>query len=392
MHSSTSNSDRTYIPLLVFLLILSVLLISWEVIIRTHYNPPVVINYDDKASKTADALNRSRKEWLIFGNCLALNGISPKAIKSFWKANTPIQNFPSMRNISRHEQSPLAFFHYLQKAEYYPDVIITNVSSWLNSTNYLTEAQQLITDDPLTLFPKKRKSNKFGLGAQENLQSNNIQTNIEQMITSTVSQTMKQSDKRFHLLDFSIFLYNLILTGDLRNSLYHINIQSWYKMAGQDSDGHGQIAFHISYDPSWEKAQDIMVEKQLVRMRTGHFLTDGYWSKLKSFIRHFKERGTDVYLVRLPEHKDIYKFNESYYNLSDRLGLISKTTKSPVLDLNQSGIVKQIKLYDTVHPDHQGSMLISKTIASWIAEMHPMNLMSYDPISSSDTDNRTLRK
>jgi hypothetical protein len=229
------------------------------------------------------------------------------------------------------------------------------------------DAHKLIQEDPLSLFPDQQAATTFKLGNEQLTQSSTLQSDLESSISASLSNIVKQSDKKFHLFDFSIFLHHFLSTGNLRDSLYHLNIQSWYKMVAQNSDGHGQTAFQINYDKSWNEGEIVMVNKQLIRMRAGNFLTDSYWSDLKDNIQHFKQQGTTVYLVRLPEHKDIYTFNESFYKISKQLNLISKTTKTPILDINDSNIIQNVKLYDTVHPDYESSMLISNEIAEWLS-------------------------
>lgn len=368
MPSSISSSRRRWLALLSFALVLGGLMAAWEWVVRANYNPPVAINY---ASSQVTAHDPAADHWLAFGNCLVLNGVSPGYMFDQWQQQAQIPQLPTFHNISQHEHSPIAYLAYLERAGYYPGVIITNVSSWLDSANHELETEHLVKLDPLNLFGKTGSDSGFAVGVAATAAADSLQQRTETALQQSVDGVLKQAEKRYHLFDFALFIYHLLGSGNLEQSLYQLGLQSWYQVDATQEDGFGQIAFDIAYTDRWQQAQETMAQKQLLRMRAGTFLTPRFWQTLREQTERFSQRGTRILLLRMPEHPQIRAFNEQRYAISEHLTRLQQQTGIAVLDLEQHLAPGEVRLYDAVHPDRAGGERISRLIADWINTHHP---------------------
>lgn len=347
---------------LAFLLTLAVLLGAWEWALRAsgaRESSPVLADLSYSRSIA------SGKEWLVFGNCLVMNGVSGARLAQIVSESSP----PRIINAAQHEQSPLAFFHYLRSSGRYPPIIISNVSSWLNSTNFIKEGENMLAVDPLRLRAGKEDetAESRGDGAQP---AATVQQRIEQELSGRINAGLISLGKRYHLFDFSLFLWKLLTTFDLEASLYQLRIQSWYSVVSAHPDGAGFLGFEIEYQDSWKRGVDIMAEMQLQRMRQVNFLNDDYWQALEDNIAHFGAHGSRILLVRMPEHPAIRSFNDRTYRITERVKALSERHTLPYLDLSALGPEQGVRLFDAVHPDAQSSEVITTLIGEWVRS-HP---------------------
>jgi hypothetical protein len=362
MHLSIFNSK--YFPIIIFTALFLTLMCLWEIVIRNYYNPPIAIDYSKKEMVLPDEPN-----WLIFGNCLVLNGLSPKKIISELMVNKHGNyNIPKVLNISQHEHSPIAYFSYLDKAGYYPDIIFANISSWLNGTNFELETEQLINLDPLDIYSTSDKNTNLDI--KNNTTADIIfSKKIETTLQHITAENIKQSNKRYHLFDYSLFLYEFLKTLNLNESLYNLRIQSWFKVNAIEKDGYGFLGLRVDYNNSWQRGYDVMAEKQLLRIKAGNFLTTKYWKKLDEYISKFKSNGTEIVLMRMPEHPIIRNGNDNIYKIHDKMNELALMHNISVIDFDTL-LDREVKLFDSVHPDYEGSKLISSALANWIEQNH----------------------
>lgn len=356
MRSSISSSDTRFF--LSFLLVLAVLLGAWEWALRASGARETAP--DLSALSYARSLT-SGQEWLVFGNCLVMNGVSGTRLGQVISEFSP----PRIVNAAQHEQSPLAFFHYLRSTGRYPPVIITNVSSWLNTTNFVKEGENMLAVDPLGLKSARASSPTGGQDAAVKPAAS-PQQRIEQALSERINASLISLGKRYHLFDFSLFLWKLLTTLDLEASLYQLRIQSWYSVISAQADGSGFLGFEVEYQDSWTRGVDIMAEMQLQRMRQVNFLNDEYWQAFEDDIADFGAHGSRIFLVRMPEHPAIRTFNDSRYWITERVIAMAERHNLSYLDLSDLGPEQGVRLFDAVHPDAQSSQVITARIGEWI--------------------------
>jgi hypothetical protein len=362
MPLSISSSELR--PLWVFVATLLILAGAWEMVIRGHYSPPV----DVLDAQIRDVAQYKDRRWIVFGNCLVLNGVSPARMESTWRRQLGGEDtLPVVLNISQHEHSPLAYFLYLKQAGYYPEVIMANISSWLNGSNFEVEAAQLVAEDPLRLFSRPRAASTAGAKGKDAMSL--FTTRVEYDLVQTLDDWIKQSGKRYHLFDYAIFLAHLARTGNLRDSLYQLNLQSWFTVTGTEVDGRGFLGLRVNYDDDWTRGQDVMADKQILRIRAGNFLTERYWSQLEVYVREFRTHGTRIVLMRMPEHPQIRALNDEIYRIPERLAGIAQRNAIEILDFRDK-LTAPVQLFDAVHPDYPASIVISEALAKWVADYH----------------------
>ncbi len=362
MRSSISSSEARYF--LSFLLCLAILLGAWEWALRASGARETAPGL---AELSYDRSLASGQEWLIFGNCLVMNGVSGSGLARIVSESST----PAVVNAAQHEQSPLAFFHYLRAAGHYPPVIITNVSSWLNSTNFVKEGESMLAVDPLHL--KAAQAHDAGTPRDAATQQGaSLQQRIEQDLSERLNAGLVSLGKRYHLFDFGLFLWKLLTTFDLEASLYQLRIQSWYAIVSARGDGAGFLGFDVEYQDSWTRGVDIMAEMQLQRMRQVNFLNDEYWQAFDDNVAHFAAHGSRIYLVRMPEHPAIRAFNDSRYRITERVNIMAARHDLPYLDLSGLGPEQGVKLFDAVHPDAQSSQIITARIGEWLRRQPPL--------------------
>jgi hypothetical protein len=363
MPSSTSSSDKRFLT--AFLLTFLVLAGAWELVLRARAGETVefaIIRPQMTVPTTAG------EKWIVFGNCLVMTGISPAQIT----AELAPRRDRVILNIASHEQSPIAYFEYLRRAKQYPDVIITNVSSWINGTNFEQETQLLTQTDPLGLAAPST-SGSAGAPAeggayrhQDSIEGGTRQKQVEEAIARTLGEHVQIVGHRYHLFDFMMFLGTLATSADLDNALYQLQIQSWFRVSSSETDGQGFVGLHVDYRADWPTGVDVMAERYLKRMRLSRLLTPVYWSLLEENIRDFESHGTQVLLVRMPEHPQIRVFNDETYDLRARLTDLSTRTKVKVLDLSALGPADGVHLFDSVHPDAAAAQVIARRLGAWL--------------------------
>jgi hypothetical protein len=359
MRSSTSSSNEARF-LLAFGATVVVLFAIWEVVLRAYAGASLEFAIQRPAMKVAAAKGET---WVMFGNCLVMTGISPKQLD----AQLP-PRARTIVNIAAHEQSPLAYFEYLKRAKQYPDVIVANVSSWIRSTNFEQEAARVAQEDPLGIAPAQlagaSRAQAYKHGGD--LGYGGFQKRVEDALAQAVSDRVWSVGHRYHLFDYSIFLWTLASTRELESSLYQLNIQSWFAVASSDTDGQGWVGIHVRYRDDWPHGVDEMSERYLKRMRLSKLLTDRYWQLLEDDIREFQAHGTRVLLVRMPEHPRIREFNDDRYEVPRRLGELHDRTGAPVLDISRLGLADGVRLFDSVHPDADAAAVITQKLATWV--------------------------
>lgn len=363
MHSSTSNSDRRY---LVAALVTFVTLVgTWELVLRSHAGATVEFALErPKLETRADRGNT----WVVLGNCLVMTGISPTLLAS----ELPPDPDRNIINIAAHEQSPIAFFNYLRRSGVYPKVVIANVSSWINGTNFEQETELVAKADPLSVLQMPQAHGAQGQQAYRS--SGEVTGEKQQAIESAIAQFlgthMQTIGHRYHLFDYLMFVSTLGRTRDLDTALYQLNIQSWFRVTSSETDGRGFLGVRVDYRDDWQQGLDEMAERYLKRMRFSRLLTERYWTSLEEQVRHFTAHGTRVLLVRMPEHPAIRAFNDDTYQLPQRLKALESATKAPVLDLSSLGPAEGVRLFDSVHPDLDAAAVIAKKLAPWLRAQH----------------------
>ena len=363
MRSSTSSSEARF--LLAFAATVIVLLSAWEIVLRLHSGATLEFAIQRPPMTTSTARG---EKWVVFGNCLVLTGISPKQLGD----ELDHDHDRAIFNIAAHEQSPIAYFDYLDRAHVYPDVIIANVSSWIRSTNFEQESALVAKTDPLSLAPAMVATTASQQAYHhDDSGGGKVQKQIEDTLAHVVTEHVWSIGHRYHLFDYSIFLWSLLTTRDLEAALYQLNIQSWFSVASSETDGDGFVGIHVRYRDDWTTGLDQMADRYLKRMRLSNLLTDRYWQLLGDDIRSFQRHGTRVLLVRMPEHPRIREFNDEHYELPQHLAELQRTTGAPVLDLSRLGPADGVRLFDSVHPDGDAATVITRAIATWVRSLKP---------------------
>lgn len=345
----------------------STLLGAWEAVLR------------GRASTSIDAMNRppstasigTGEEWLIFGNCLVMTGISPRSLKEQFADDRA----RVIRNIAWHEQSPIAFFDYLRQANHYPDVVIANVSSWLNGTNFEQEGALLAQRDPLGIAPSRlpeggRVGRDQAYRGSAELGHGDAQRAIEESLSRWAAGHMTAVGHRYHLFDYALFLGTLATTVDLDRALYQLNMQSWFRVVESDTDGLGFLGLRVSYRADWSTGLDVMAQRSLQRLRLSNALSATYWTLLEENARVFRGRGTQVIFVRMPEHPRIREFNDATYRINEKMRGLGERTGALYLDLSRLGPDDGVRLFDAVHPDAPAAAVITREVGRWL-RAHP---------------------
>jgi hypothetical protein len=346
-----------------------VLVGAWEGVLRARsgvspnfaFDPPPV----DMSKSTA------QERWVLFGNCLVMTGISPRDITT----DLGEDKNRLIVNIAEHEQSPIAFFEYLRQHHNYPSVVITNVSSWISGTNFDGDAALVVDNDPLGLGRAAKTEEAHSPSANTAQQAfrkddgageGKLQTTAENDLSIAIGTHVRAAGHRYHLFDFGLFTGKLATTGDLDEALYQLNMQSWFTVKGNQSDGAGWIGFDVAYRDDWSQGLDKMAERSLQRLRLSRNLNEKYWDRLEADLREFRAHGTRVFIVRMPEHPLIRKFHEEAYGLNGKLRGIEERTSSPVLDLSELGPADGVRLFDAIHPDAKAAAVITHSVSSWL--------------------------
>ena len=360
MPSSTSNSEVRFFAALG--LTFAVLFGAWELVLRQHAGATANLAFGAPPARVEEA---KHDQILIFGNCLMMTGVSPRRLESQMDKTRDFE----IVNIAAHEQSPLAFFDYLRKNEHYPNVIVTNVSSWLNGTNFEQEGELVTKNDPLKLGKHDVTAHQPSVESfrQENeSESGRTQRAAEAWLTRETSDHSQVLAHRYHLFDFTLFMGALARTRNFDDALYQLNMQSWFKVRSTETDGLGFLALEIDYREDWPRGLDRMAERSLQRLRLSRLLTEKYWSLLEADVREFQGHGTQVMFVRMPEHPAIREFNESTYEITRRMKQIEAETGAPFLDLSMLGPKDGVRLFDAVHPDAEAAEVISQRVGEWL--------------------------
>ncbi|MFH0821800.1 MAG: hypothetical protein V2B18_03550 [Pseudomonadota bacterium] len=370
MRFSTSNIDK--VAPASFALFFAGLLLTWELVIRSTYNPRAEVYYEapaaGHAAKPDGSLTAPDRRWVIVGNCLVLQGITPAGLLEEFGKRDPRSSLPSILNVGRHEHPPHAFLQYMKDHGFFPEVILANVSSWIDSDNYHHQTRLIEEQDVLGLRPDKEAAGEVPSEAPTPASGRSVRSRVEQELTSRLNDALRLTEKRYHLADFTLFAWTLVRTGNLKTALYDINLQTWFKLAGVHRDGYGYQGFAVKYEPRWDEAVNLMAAKQLRRMSFGVFLSPRYWRELEELLDHFRRGGTKILLLRMPEHPDIYEFNEQRYQVSANMNRIAATVDAGVLDLNVPRFISGVKLYDVVHPDKTGAETLTHRLAQWMLE------------------------
>ena len=230
------------------------------------------------------------------------------------------------------------------------------------------EAEQIIDADPLNLFNNNEK--QYNNELENNAGRGSFSNEIENNLRNITSRYIKQSNKRYHLFDYLLFLAQLFQSFDLRDSLYNIRMQSWFRISSMEIDNFGHLGLHVDYNEDWLRAQDIMAEKQILRIRAGKFLNEIYWEELKNYIHEFQSKGTKIVLMRMPEHRYIRVVNDDIYNIDNKMIELAHSNNIDLIDFPDI-MESDIRLFDAVHPDFEGSVVISKTLAKWVYKNRP---------------------
>jgi hypothetical protein len=369
MPSFTSSSEARFVVALVTTL--GVLGGTWEGVLRQRSGATVDVQMN---SPPLAATSSRGEEWVVFGNCLMMTGVSPRGLDQ----QLPVDRDRVIVNIAWHEQSPMAFFEYLKRENHYPDVIVTNVSSWINGTNFEQESDLVTKSDPLGLArhapaaqagaaSEAPKAEAPGAYRQDgDPSSGRLQRSVEDGLSLWIGQHARSLDHRYHLFDYTLFLGKLATTRDLDTALYQLNMQSWFRVTDSETDGRGYLGLRVQYRDDWSAGLDQMAERSLQRLRLSRLLTPRYWSLIEGYVRDFQSHGTKVVFVRMPEHPKIKAFNDETYDLTGRLRGLEERTGAPVLDLSRLGPAEGVHLFDAVHPDAASAEVITRAIGVWM--------------------------
>lgn len=362
MPSFTSSSNHRF--LLAALVTFVALVGAWEMVLRSRAGATVEFALERPKLETRVDGNT----WVVFGNCLVMTGISPAMLD----AELPRDEQRTIINIAAHEQSPIAFFGYLRRSRVYPKVVIANVSSWINGTNFEQEIEMVAKVDPLGVAnaPHARGAHSQQAYRSSSEITGETQQAVEAAIAKYLGTHVQTIGHRYHLFDYLMFVSTLARTRDLDTALYQLNIQSWFRVTSSETDGHGFLGVRVYYRNDWRHGLDEMAERYLKRMRFSRLLTDRYWTVLEEHIRDFTAHGTRVVLVRMPEHPAIKVFNDETYDLPQRLKAFEQATGTPVLDLSTLGPVDGVRLFDSVHPDLEAAAVVAKKLATWLRAQH----------------------
>ncbi len=364
MRSSTFSSELRLA--VAFVATLGILVSSWEVILRNRAGATANVGI---ASPRIEPTSSHGDEYVVFGNCLMMTGVSPKMLDEELGSGNQV-----VVNIASHEQSPIAFFEYLRRANHYPRVIVTNVSSWLNGTNFDQHGALVIKIDRLGLLGKAAPAGAPALQSsveafhEGSEGSGAFQRSVEARLSERGGAAMQAVGHRYHLFDYALFLGALAKTRDLDESLYQLNMQAWFRVAKTETDGRGFLGLDVRYRDDWGKGLERMADRSLQRLRLSHLLTERYWALLERDVREFQGHGTEVLFVRMPEHPRIKKFNDETYAIADRLRTLEERTGAPSLDLSALGPSDGVRLFDAVHPDAPAARVISTKVGAWLRE------------------------
>lgn len=378
MLSSTSSSRGALTTIAAFAATLFVLLGAWEMVLRTRSGASLQL---DRPPLTAP--RDGDETILVFGNCLMMTGIQPRLLEQELGPTTDARR-RNILNIAMHEQTPLAYFSYLQSADYRPDMVITNVSSWINGTNFAREAEFVTKADILGLRaggapmgsrdadtrgdgPVEGAPGVTGTGAyrgSDALAGGRVQTRIEKELSSAINDTVLSIGHRYRLMDVGLFVGTLATTFDLDRALFQLNMQPWYAVTANDHDGRGWLGVHVRYRDDWLSGVDHMAQRSVTRLTFQRLLTDEYWAKLEQGVHNLEAQGTQVVLVRMPEHPLIRVFNDERYQTTPRVRAIAERTGARYIDLSTLGIVDGVRLFDAVHPDADAALVITRTLAA----------------------------
>lgn len=362
MPSSTSSSELRFFGALA--LTFCALFGAWESVLRSRASGPVDVGIDRPAMR-GRGNGPGREEWVLFGNCLVMTGLSPRKLDEQLGPNSE----RVILNIAAHEQSPIAFIDYLRSTKHYPDVVVTNVSSWLNGTNFEQEAALVTSADPLSLRGDGRPAESGASGSSEG-GGRRWQQSAEDDLARWSGQQLLSVGHRYHLFDFSMFLGALARTRSVDDALYELNMQSWFRVAESETDGLGYLGLKVRYRDDWGAGLERMADRTLKRLRLSRVLTDRYWALLEEGIVDLLRHGTRVVLVRMPEHPRIRAFNDEVYGLGSQLALSAEKTGAEVIDLSHLGPGEGIRLFDAVHPDAESAAVISRKVGEWL-QLHP---------------------
>lgn len=346
-----------------------VLLGAWEAVLRTRSGATVDFAITRPPMRAVD---RVGPEWVVFGNCLMMTGVSPKLLAS----ELTTSDERSIVNIASHEQSPIAYFEYLRETGHYPDVVIANVSSWINGTNFDQEAALLLRSDPLGISRgtptgepvKAVASSAQGYHDTVSTPEKGLQARTEAALTHDLGTGVRAFGHRYHLFDYTMFVGALATSFDLDKALYQLNMQSWFTVTGSETDGLGYSGIDVRYRDDWNVGLERMADRSLQRLRLSRLLDSEYWRRLEAGVRDLQAHGTEVLFVRMPEHPRIRDFNEQTYHLTDEMQDIEKRTGAPTLDLSKLGPADGVHLFDAVHPDAASTEPITRAIAGWLRE------------------------
>lgn len=362
MRSSTSSSEIRFLA--AFAITLAVLVGGWEAVLRARSGATLQFAVD---RPQLSAEPSKGEHWMLFGNCLVMTGLSARGLNAQLGEDTA----RSIVNIAGHEQSPLAYFEYLRRSGQYPDVIVANVSSWINGTNFDQEADLILKADPLRVAPVPTASSSAPAPGEQSYRelsgsSGHFQKVAEETLSRGMSDGLRSFGHRYHLFDFTLFAGSLVSSADLDKALYQLNMQSWFRVTGNVTDGRGFVGLRVDYRSDWPAGLERMAERSLQRLRLSRLLTPTYWSRLEADVLHFRSHGTRVVFVRMPEHPSIKAFNDSTYAIAEHLRTIEEHTGAPALDLSALGLAAGIRLFDAVHPDLDAADVITREVASWL--------------------------
>lgn len=351
-----------------------VLIAIWEGVLRKRASAAMNMDLNNRALV---ATSTPGEEWLVAGNCLMMTGVSPKRLtEQLAEGGDAVgRDRRLVLNIASHEQSPIAFFEYLEKANHYPDVMIVNISSWLNGSNFEQEGEVISQWDPLSLLPHQTAGSNGAGTAREQAYRNDsdvakgsgeVQRKVEDSLSMFAAAHLEAYAHRYHLFDYSLFLGTLATRWDLDVALYQLNMQAWFRVTKSQTDGFGFIGLSASYRDDWSSGVDMMAERSLQRLRFATNLTPRYWELLTSKIKHFQSKGTQVLLVRMPEHPRIRAFNDETHHVPEHLATLERDTGSPYVDLSALGPADGVRLFDAVHPDAAAAEVITRELAGWL--------------------------
>lgn len=358
MPSSTSSSEARFFGALALTFL--ALFGAWEGILRSRASGSVDVAIDRPAMT---ARNSGQEEWVLFGNCLVMTGLSPRGLG----AELGPADQRVIVNIAAHEQSPIAFIDYLRQTKHYPAVVVTNVSSWLNGTNFEQESALVANTDPLGL---RGTGSSRPAGPASEATPVSFQQRAEDGLAQWTGQKLLGVGHRYHLFDFTMFLGALARTRSVDDALYELNMQSWFTVAESETDGLGYLGLKVRYRGDWDSGLERMADRTLKRLRLSRVLTDRYWTLLEEGIADLRSHGTRVVLVRMPEHPRIRAFNDEAYALGPRLTQAAEKTGAEVIDLSALGPDEGIRLFDAVHPDAAAASVITRRVGEWL-RLHP---------------------